>query len=218
MDMHHKPLTLSLLVENLLVNKLIAFLLATTLSLLPLELSRLDQPIKMLPQLLPKFAKHMELNQFKVFSPIKLRNIWLMETRLLSIKKLQNKELRTGNSLQVMLLVLMFSPLPEKVWEKNQTLELWSIKEKWTYNIPLNPSMLELSSLSSTKSTQLFHSPLEDLRTWPVLKSVSENAWSTVWSWTTQFLKIKLERPLPNSKPQLLFNQNLLPYCAEDKL
>ena len=75
MDMHHKPLTLSLLVENLLVNKLIAFLLATTLSSLPLELSRLDQPIKMLPQLLPKFAKHMELNQFKVFSPIKLRNI-----------------------------------------------------------------------------------------------------------------------------------------------
>ena len=75
MDMHPKPLTLLLLVENLTVNKLIAFLLATMLSLLPLELSRLDPPIKMLPQLLPRFAKHMELNQFKVFSLIKLRNI-----------------------------------------------------------------------------------------------------------------------------------------------
>jgi hypothetical protein len=75
MDMLHKPVTLSLLVENLLVNKLIAFLLATTLCSLPLELSRLDQPIKMLPQLSPRFAKLMELNQFKVFSPIKLRNI-----------------------------------------------------------------------------------------------------------------------------------------------
>jgi hypothetical protein len=75
MDIAHKPLTLSLLVENLLVNKPIAFLLATMLSSLPLEPSRLDQPIKMLPQLSPKFAKLMELNQFKVFSPIKLRNI-----------------------------------------------------------------------------------------------------------------------------------------------
>jgi len=75
MDMHPKPLTLLLLVENLTVNKLIAFLLATMLSLLPLELSRLDPPIKTLPQLLPRFAKNMELNQFKVFSPIKLRNI-----------------------------------------------------------------------------------------------------------------------------------------------
>jgi hypothetical protein len=27
-----------------------------------------------------------------------------------------------------------------------------------------------------------------------------------------------LVKQLPNSKPQLLFNQNLLPYCAEDKL
>jgi len=75
MDIAHKPLTLSLLVENLLVNKPIASLLATMLSSLPLEPSRLDQPIKMLPQLSPKFAKLMELNQFKVFSPIKLRNI-----------------------------------------------------------------------------------------------------------------------------------------------
>ena len=75
MDMLHKPVTLSLLVENLLVNKPIASLLATMLSSLPLEPSRLDQPIKMLPQLSPKFAKLMELNQFKVFSPIKLRNI-----------------------------------------------------------------------------------------------------------------------------------------------
>ena len=75
MDIAHKPLTLSLLVENLLVNKPIASLLATMLSSLPLELSRSDQPIKMLPQLSPRFAKHMELNQFKVFSPIKLRNI-----------------------------------------------------------------------------------------------------------------------------------------------
>jgi hypothetical protein len=75
MDIAHKPLTLSLLVENLLVNKPIASLLATMLSSLPLEPSRLDQPIKMLPQLSPKFAKLMELNQFKVLSPIKLRNI-----------------------------------------------------------------------------------------------------------------------------------------------
>ena len=75
MDMLHKPVTLSLLVENLLVNKPIASLLATMLSSLPLEPSRLDQPIKMLPQLSPKFAKLMELNQFKVLSPIKLRNI-----------------------------------------------------------------------------------------------------------------------------------------------
>ena len=75
MDMHPKPLTLLLLVENLTVNKLIAFLLATMLSLLPLELSKLDPPIKMSPLLLPRFAKNMELTQFKVFSPIKLRNI-----------------------------------------------------------------------------------------------------------------------------------------------
>ena len=75
MDMHPKPLTLLLLVENLTVNKLIVSLLATMLSLLPLELSRLDPPIKMLPKLSPRFAKNMELNQFKVFSPIKLRNI-----------------------------------------------------------------------------------------------------------------------------------------------
>jgi len=75
MDMHPKPLTLLLLVENQTVNKLIAFLLATMLSLLPLELSKLDLPIKMLPLLLPRFAKNTEFNQFKVFSPIKLRNI-----------------------------------------------------------------------------------------------------------------------------------------------
>jgi hypothetical protein len=113
---------------------------------------------------------------------------------------------------------LMFSPLPEKVWEKNLKAELWSLKEKWTYNIPLNPSTLELSSLSLTKSTQLFHSLLEGLKTWLVLKLVLENAWSTVWSWTTQFFKRKPENLLPNSKLQLLFNQNLLPYCAEEKL
>jgi hypothetical protein len=35
----------------------------------------LDPPIKMLPQLLPRSVKLMESNQFKVFSPIKLRNI-----------------------------------------------------------------------------------------------------------------------------------------------
>jgi len=165
MDMLPKLLTLLLLVENLTVNKLMLFLHAIMLSLLPLEPSRLDLQIKMSPPTSPRFAKHTESNQFKVFSPIKLRNIWLMETRLLSIKKLQNKELKTGNSLQVMLSVLMFSPLPEKVWEKNQTKELWYIKEKWTYNIPLNLNTPELSSLSSTKSTQLFHSPSEDSKT-----------------------------------------------------
>ena len=74
-DMLPKPLTLLLSVENLTVNKLMLFLLAIMLSSLPLEPSPLEPPIKMLPQLLPKSVKLMESNQFKVFSPIKLRNI-----------------------------------------------------------------------------------------------------------------------------------------------
>jgi len=166
MDTAQLPLTLLLLVENLTVNKLMSFSLPTTLSSLPLELSRLDLPIKMLPPILPRPLRNLkEPVQFKVFSPIKPRNIWLMETRLLSIKKLQNRELKTGNSLQVMLFLLMFSVPPEKAWEKKLKPEPWSSKEKWTYNIPLNPSTLELSSLSSTTSTQLFHSPSEDSMT-----------------------------------------------------
>lgn len=218
MDTHPKPLTLLLSVENLTVNKLMSSLPLTTLSSLPLEPSRLDLPIKMLPPLSPRFAKLTVFNQFKVSFPTKPRNIWLTETRLSSILKPQNKESRTGNSLQEMLSHLMFSLPPEKVWEKNLRLEPLSIKEKWMYNIPLNPSTLELSSLSSTKSTQLFHSPSEDSMTWPVLKSVSENAWSTVSLWTIQSSKRRLENSLPNSKPLLLFNQNPLPYCAEEKL
>jgi hypothetical protein len=75
MDTHPKPLTLLLLVENLTVNKLMSFLPLTTLSSLPLEPSRLDLPIKMLPPLSPRFAKLTVFNQFKVSFPTKPRNI-----------------------------------------------------------------------------------------------------------------------------------------------
>ena len=61
--------------ENLRVNKLMSSLLPTTLSSLPQELSLSENPIKPSPQILLKSAKLMELNQFKVFSLIKLRNI-----------------------------------------------------------------------------------------------------------------------------------------------
>lgn len=147
MDMLLKPLIPYVLVENLREDKLMLSLLPTTLSSLPQELSLSEHPIKMLPQILLKSAKLMELNQFKVFFPTKLRNIWLMEMKSLSTKRLQNKESKTGNSPQEMSSVLMFLPLLEKVWEKNLKLELLYIKEKWTYNIPLNLSTLELSSL-----------------------------------------------------------------------
>ena len=75
MDMHPKLLTLLLLVENLTVNKLMSSLPLTTLSSLPLEPSRLDLPIKMLPPLSPRFAKLTVFNQFKVSFPTKPRNI-----------------------------------------------------------------------------------------------------------------------------------------------
>lgn len=75
MDMLPNALILLLLVEKLKTSKLMSFLLPITLSKLPLEPSRLEAPIKMLPQLLLKFAKLMESTQFKVFSLIKLRNI-----------------------------------------------------------------------------------------------------------------------------------------------
>jgi hypothetical protein len=75
MGMLPKPLTLLLLVEKLKVNQQMSFLLPIMLSSLPLEPSRLDPPIKMLLLTLLKFAKLMRSTQFKVFSPIKLRNI-----------------------------------------------------------------------------------------------------------------------------------------------
>ena len=165
MVMPPKLLTLSSLVENLTENKLMLFSLPITLSSLHAEPSRLDLPINKSLLTSLKHVKLMELNQFKVFFPTKPRNIWSMEMRQSLTKNIKNKELKTGNSLQVMLLLLMFSPLPEMVWEENPKPELWSTKEKWTYNIPLNPSTLELSSLLSTKSTQLSHSLSEDSKT-----------------------------------------------------
>jgi hypothetical protein len=75
MDMLLNALILLLLVEKLKTSKLMLSSLPITLSKLPLEPSRSEAPIKMLPQLSPKFAKHTESTQFKVFSHIKLRNI-----------------------------------------------------------------------------------------------------------------------------------------------
>ena len=76
MDTSPLPLTLLLLVENLPVNKLMLFSLPTMLSSLPQELSRLDLPIKKLPLILPRPLRNSkESVLFKVFSPIKLRNI-----------------------------------------------------------------------------------------------------------------------------------------------
>lgn len=75
MDMLPNAHILLLLEEKLKTSKLMSFLLPITHSKLLLEPSRLEVPIKMLPQLSLKFAKLMESTQFKVFSLIKLRNI-----------------------------------------------------------------------------------------------------------------------------------------------
>jgi len=75
MDMLLKLLIPYVLEENPRVNKLMLSLLPTTLSSLPQELSLSENPIKPSPQILLKSVKLMELNQFKVFFPTKLRNI-----------------------------------------------------------------------------------------------------------------------------------------------
>ena len=75
MDMLPNAHILLLLVEKLKERKLMSFLLPITHSKLLLDPSRLEAPIKMLPQLSLKFVKLMESTQFKVFSLIKLRNI-----------------------------------------------------------------------------------------------------------------------------------------------
>lgn len=58
-----------------------------------------------------------------------------MEMNALSIKKLQNKELKIGNSHQEMLLLLMFMYQQVKEWVKNLNLEQLYTKEKWMFNI-----------------------------------------------------------------------------------
>ena len=181
------------------------------------DLSRLDLWTRMSLPRSPPFAPITRLSQCKVFSLTRPRSTWLMEMNVLSIRRPQSKESRTGSSPQEMSSISMFTPPLETAWAESLRLEQLCIADNWINNIALRVRVLETSSQSSWRSMPLYHSLLEGSRILLEPRSESRSAWSTSLSAHTQFCLKRQDNSSPNSREPSLFNQNPPPYCAEER-